>query len=332
MTTSSPEGTRVVGSLRSADGRGVVHMQDVYDTDVENLWSALTEPYRLARWLGEVEGDLRPGGELRARFASTWEWPGRVDICEPRRQLLVTMSPGEEDETVIEAWLSADGERSVLVIEQRGLPLEELAGRGAGWQAHVESLADYLAGREASDWRDRWLELTPAYQDLAGSPLWQAERASLMNFLQAQRRSVLAILDGLGDEALYKVVVPSGWTPLGIVEHLAYAERFWFQQVLTGQAGPPPWSDAVDAFVTKHPVDEVLSFYRSQCAISDEVLAHTALLATPPGAVPSRIAVSKEVHTTRDVILHMIEETARHAGHLDLARELIDGSTGLGPR
>lgn len=239
MTTSSPEGTRVVGSLRSAEGRGVVRIQDTYDTDVEDLWSALTEPSRLARWLGEVEGDLRPGGDLRARFASTWEGPGRVDVCEPPRRLLVTASPGEDDETVIEAWLSANGERTVLVIEQRGLPLEELAGRGAGWQAHVENLADYLAGREVGDWRDRRLELTPAYQDLAGSPLWQAERASLMNFLQAQRRSVLAILDGLGDEALRKVVVPSGWTPLGIVEHLAYAERFWFQQVLTGQARRP---------------------------------------------------------------------------------------------
>lgn len=153
-----------------------------------------------------------------------------------------------------------------------------------------------------------------------------------MNFLQAQRRSVIAILDGLDDEALRRAIVPSGWTPLGIVEHLAYAERLWFQQVLTGQASPVPWSDAVDAFATEHPVDEVLAFYRSQCAISDEVLAVTALRATPLGGVPSHIAVGKEVHTTRDVILHMIEETARHAGHLDLARELIDGSTGLGPR
>lgn len=269
MTTSPAVGTRVVGSLRSADGRGIVRIEDVYETDLDDLWSALTEPPRLAHWIGEVDGDLRPGGGFRARFTSTWKGPGRVDVCEPPRRLLVTMRPGEEDETVIEARLSADGERTVLAIEQRGLPLAELAGRGAGWQAHCESLAAHLAGREPNDWRARWLELTPPYEDLAGSPLWQAERASLMNFLQAQRRSVLAILNGLDDEALSRVIVPSGWTPLGIVEHLAYAERLWFQHVLTGQAGPLPWSDAVDAFATTHPVDDVLNFYRSQCAISD---------------------------------------------------------------
>ena len=67
------------------------------------------------------------------------------------------------------------------------------------------------------------------------------ERAALTGFLQAQRRTVLAILAGLDEKSVREVVVPSGWTPLGIIEHLAHAERMWFQQVLTGQADALPW-------------------------------------------------------------------------------------------
>ena len=67
MTSNARPG-RILGSLRSADGKGIVRMQDRFDTDIDDLWSALTDPGRLARWMGEVEGDLRLGGEFRARF------------------------------------------------------------------------------------------------------------------------------------------------------------------------------------------------------------------------------------------------------------------------
>ncbi|MDJ0347116.1 DUF664 domain-containing protein [Streptomyces sp. H10-C2] len=60
-----------------------------------------------------------------------------------------------------------------------------------------------------------------------------------MAFLRAQRRSVLAIVEGLDEDGVRQVAVPSGWTPVGIIEHLGHAERFWFQQVLTGQAATP---------------------------------------------------------------------------------------------
>ena len=65
MTSNTPAGTRILGSLRSADGKGVVRIEDRYDTGIDDLWSALTDPGRLARWYGQVEGDLRPGGEFR---------------------------------------------------------------------------------------------------------------------------------------------------------------------------------------------------------------------------------------------------------------------------
>src|SRR6266513_5421115 len=65
MTGNARPGARILGSLRSADGKGIVRMEDRYDTDIGDLWSALTNPVRLARWWGEVEGDLRLGGEFR---------------------------------------------------------------------------------------------------------------------------------------------------------------------------------------------------------------------------------------------------------------------------
>jgi uncharacterized protein YndB with AHSA1/START domain len=140
-------------------------MEDRFDTDADDLWSALTDPQRLARWIARVEGELRLGGEFRATFTSGWEGPGRVDVCEPPRRLLLTMSPGKDDQTVIEAELTPDGEQTRLVVEERGLPLDAAAGYGAGWQAHIEDLAAYLAGETPADWRTRWLELTPAYRD-----------------------------------------------------------------------------------------------------------------------------------------------------------------------
>ena len=171
MTGSERPGGRILGSLRSADGTGAVRMEDRYDTDIDDLWSALTDPRRLARWLGDVEGDLRLGGDFRARFfASGWEGTGRVEACEPpQRLLLLTKDPGEPDEHVIEATLTVDGDQTILVIEERGMPLDQLAAYGAGVQIHVEDLAAHLAGRERRDTQARWDELLPAYQALAAN-------------------------------------------------------------------------------------------------------------------------------------------------------------------
>jgi uncharacterized protein YndB with AHSA1/START domain len=175
MTSNTRAGARILGSLRSADGQGVVRMQDRFDTDIDDVWSALTDPRRLARWMGEVEGDLRLGGEFRARvLASGGEGTGRVDACEPPRRLLLTMrdadpQPGQPDETVIDATLAADGDQTILVLEERGMPLDLLAAYGAAIQVHVEDLAAHLAGRERCDADARWNELIPAYRDLATS-------------------------------------------------------------------------------------------------------------------------------------------------------------------
>jgi Protein of unknown function (DUF664) len=165
-------------------------------------------------------------------------------------------------------------------------------------------------------------------------------RADVLQFLSAQRSSVLAIVAGLDDAAMRRAIVPSGWTPIGMVEHLAHAERLWFQHVVAGRTTPRPWPPADDddgddgddeaGFDSAHPPSEVIAFYRDQCARSDAVLAGTSLMARPSGQVPPDM--QDEIHDVHSIVLHMIEETARHAGHLDIARELIDGRTGLGPR
>ena len=164
-----------------------------------------------------------------------------------------------------------------------------------------------------------------------------AEDQALLVFLAAQRAAVLSIVAGLDEDAWHRSIVPSGWTPAGLVEHLGGAEWHWFQGVVAGKHPEPapgeedlPPYDPTAAFVCGQPSAEIMNFYRDQCASSDAVLAVTPLSAPPRGrhGVPGE----DEPPDVRWIVLHMIEETARHAGHLDIARELIDGRTGLGPR
>src|SRR5205085_3987053 len=134
------------------------------------------DPRRLARWFGEVDGDLRLGGEFRLYVKSNdLEGTGRVQACEPPRRLLVTNRETDESwrkgegvppfDATIEATLTADGDQTILVIEVQGMPLDKIAFYGAGWQINAENLAAYLAGRERGDAEPRWGELVPPYQD-----------------------------------------------------------------------------------------------------------------------------------------------------------------------
>jgi uncharacterized protein YndB with AHSA1/START domain len=157
---------RTIGSMRALDERrGAIRVEDVYDTDIEDLWDACTQPERLARWIAEVSGDLRVGSLIHATFTSTWTGPGRIDACERPHHLLLTMEPETDDEAQIEAWLETKGNKTRLVIEERGLPLAQLHFHGAGWQAHLEDLARTLAGKQSA-WKARWTELTPAYETM----------------------------------------------------------------------------------------------------------------------------------------------------------------------
>ena len=81
MTNDTEAGARIVGTLRAEAGKGAVRMEDYYETEIEDLWSAITDPSRLARWVAEVDGELHVGGEFRARFTSGWDGTGRVEIA-----------------------------------------------------------------------------------------------------------------------------------------------------------------------------------------------------------------------------------------------------------
>lgn len=157
---------RILGTLDEADGKGVVRMEDRYATDVDDLWNAITDPARLVRWLGEIEGDLRLGGEYHARyFASGWEGTSRIEVCDPPHRLLVRSQDG-----TCEVTLAADGDHTLLVWEERGMPVEYLPAYGAGIQIHVEDLATHVAGREVDPalTKARWEELEPAYRATRG--------------------------------------------------------------------------------------------------------------------------------------------------------------------
>jgi uncharacterized protein YndB with AHSA1/START domain len=146
-------------------------MEERFDTDIDDLWSALTEPERLSQWLAEVEGDLRTGGTFRVRYlASQWEGTGRVEVCQPPHRLRVRTKEAEapdEQGGLIEATLTADGDQTVLVLEKQGLRLDLIAAFAAGTQVEVEDLAAYIAGEGLCDSDARMGELIPVYERLA---------------------------------------------------------------------------------------------------------------------------------------------------------------------
>lgn len=169
---------KITGTLRALDDtRGAVRVEDIYNTDIDDVWEACTRPERLACWIADVSGDLRVGETIHAVFTSTWAGPARIEACDGPHHLLLTTGPETDDETQIEAWLTAEGLRTRLVVEERGLPVDQLPLFGAGWQVHLEDLGRALVSdgpahadgwsdeAAAPAWEQRWTQLTPAYQD-----------------------------------------------------------------------------------------------------------------------------------------------------------------------
>lgn len=158
-------------------------------------------------------------------------------------------------------------------------------------------------------------------------------RRELLEYLQYQRSSVRSIVDGLDEAAWHTPVVASGWTVAGMVEHLGNVERHWFLEVVAGSEVDLPWDEGRPPYNPKmpfacdRPSSAVLGYYREQCDRSDEILASVDLSDAPRGR--HRDA---DIASVRVVILHVVEETAAHSGHLEVARELLDGKTDLGLR
>lgn len=164
--TSSP---RILGTLRAENGVGVVRIEERFAAGVDEVWSALTEPARLARWYAEVGGDLRVDGEFHVHvFASGAEGTRRVTACDPPHSFtFVAKKPDQAVEDTFEITLSADGDQTVLVYEHRGVPLDLLFAYGAGEQIHVEDLGAHLDGRERDTDEARWNALESAYREPA---------------------------------------------------------------------------------------------------------------------------------------------------------------------
>ena len=157
-------------------------------------------------------------------------------------------------------------------------------------------------------------------------PLVGDERAQLCGLLDFLRATVVWKSRGLTDEQAHRRLVPSELTTVaGVLAHLRQAEEYWFGVVLGGM--PDAWEelnaaddDADWRMGTRTPALQLIAEYETQCQISRDIIA-----ALPLDHVAS---YNDKRYNARWVLLHLIDETARHAGHADLLRELLDGLTG----
>jgi len=156
-------------------------------------------------------------------------------------------------------------------------------------------------------------------------PFTGGEKESLRVSLARHRDAVLWKLDGLDDGSLRRQMTPSGTNLLGLVKHLGAVEYSWFVETFGRETEALPFDDEdPNADLRVRPdetTEDVLAFYARARAAADRVIAEVDLDDT--GTAWFGDAVSM-----RWVLIHMIEETARHAGHVDILRELIDGMTG----
>ncbi|MEZ0075795.1 DinB family protein [Planotetraspora sp. GP83] len=159
-------------------------------------------------------------------------------------------------------------------------------------------------------------------------PTWD-ERATLATFLDYVRATVHAKCEGVSEEDARRAPLPDSplTTMSGLVSHLRWVEYSWFQVVFLGEEDEGPWTDddpdremriGVDI-----PLRELLDDYEAQCARYRELVAANDLEATAKRPIRDGRHV-----TLRWIIMHLIEETARHNGHLDILREMADGVTG----
>jgi len=145
----------------------------------------------------------------------------------------------------------------------------------------------------------------------------------LSAFLDRYRETMIWKLQGLSKEQASRRLVPSDTTLLGVVKHLAYVERYWFHD-FKGDPISFPWNEGEPEreFVIEREdtVESITALYEGEIARSREIVEQSSLddLSKP----------AKEPLSLRWIMIHMIEETARHAGHADILRELTDGAIG----
>ncbi|WP_030833795.1 DinB family protein [Streptomyces hygroscopicus] len=155
------------------------------------------------------------------------------------------------------------------------------------------------------------------------------ERTQLLGWLDLQRAIVPWKCEGLSEADAHRSVLPASprMTLAGVVSHLRWVEHCWFEVIFLGRPAEGPQFDDgpenADMMVEGVPPAQLLQEYAQQCQVSDEIIAAHALDNT--GRHPDFGATSTSL---RWILLHMVEETARHVGHMDTIRELIDGEKG----
>ncbi|MFF1924038.1 DinB family protein [Streptomyces sp. NPDC058221] len=159
-------------------------------------------------------------------------------------------------------------------------------------------------------------------------PTWD-ERTQLTTFLDYSRATALAKCDGLAQEDARRAPLPGSplMTIAGVVNHLRWVEYYWFEVVFLGGEDEGPWTDedpdremriAVDM-----PLADVLTEYEQQSARYRELVAAHDL-----DTLAERERVEGRRPALRWIVLHLIEEISRHNGHIDIIREIVDGTTG----
>ena len=144
------------------------------------------------------------------------------------------------------------------------------------------------------------------------------EKAMLVEFLDYLRRAMISNLEGAPEPQVRTAGVPSGTSVLGLVKHVSYVEKFYFlgEDVSDWSATFRPTVDDT--------IESVLNSYRDAVARANEIIDACEDLELPP----PRSARPQSAPSMRWILVHMIEETGRHAGHADILREQIDGATG----
>lgn len=151
------------------------------------------------------------------------------------------------------------------------------------------------------------------------------ECTTLLAYLDEQRAHVVGILEGLDEDALRRPVLPSGWSCLAIIQHLQDAEQFWFRCIVAGEEAAIE-SLADDAWTVAPDVsaETIIGRYRLEIERSNAIILSTPLDAAPVWW-PGNLFGEWRLHELRQIVLHVMTETACHAGHLDAVREIIDG-------
>jgi len=149
----------------------------------------------------------------------------------------------------------------------------------------------------------------------------------IIAFLNYQRETVIWKLEGLLEERSRAKPMPTGNSLLGLVNHLAWVEAWWFRRSFAGEHVEFPWTDSNPDADFNPPEQltssDAIAFYRDQVEKANAIAR-----AAPSLDDESALATRSGKTTLRWILNHMLEETARHAGHADIIREMIDGSTG----